>query len=89
MGASIHRAGSQRSGTLGCLIKLLYPNGVRSTYGLTIFHVVMPDHKDHDNHDDQTLSWIHYGLQPDSTIMLSEIDLDAARTRYVSAVKQI
>lgn len=94
MGASIHRAGIQHSGTLGCFIKLLHPNGVRSTYGLTNFHVVMPDHEDYDNHDDQTLSCIQYGLKPGfaSTFrinMPSEIDLDAARTSYVSAIKQI
>ena len=94
VGASIHRAGIQHSGTLGCFIKLLHPNGVRSTYGLTNFHVVMPDHEDYDNHDDQTLSCIQYGLKPGfaSTFrinMPSEIDLDAARTSYVSAIKQI
>jgi hypothetical protein len=94
MGASIHRAGIQSSGTLGCFIKLLHPNGVRSTYGLTNFHVVMPDREDYDNYDDQTLSWIQYGLQPGFASifrinMPCEIDLDAARTSYVSAIKQI
>jgi hypothetical protein len=94
MGASIQRAGIQHSGTLGCFIKLLHPNGVRSTYGLTNFHVVMPDHEDYDNYDDQTLSRIQYGLKPSFASifrinMPSEIDLDAARTSYLSAIKQI
>jgi hypothetical protein len=94
MGASIHRAGIQSSGTLGCFIQLLHPNGVRSIYGLTNFHVVMPDFEDYDNYDNQTLSWIQYGLQPGFASifrinMPCEIDLDAARTSYVSGINQI
>ena len=92
MGASIQRAGTGSSGTLGCFIKLRHLNRGWSTYGLTNFHVVMPDHND--CHDSQTLSWIQYGLRPGFATtfqinMPSEIDLDAVRTHYVQIIQEI
>jgi hypothetical protein len=94
MGASIQRAGIGSSGTLGCFIKLRHPSCGWSTYGLTNFHVVMPDHDDYAHHDSQTLSWIQYGLRPGFATtfqinMPSEIDLDAARINYVQTIQEI
>jgi hypothetical protein len=91
IGASIQPAGTKSSGTLGCFIKLRHPNGVCSTYGLTNFHVVMP------NYDDiagQTVHWIQNGLRPGfeksfQINMPSEIDLNAARESYVKNIKDI
>jgi hypothetical protein len=94
MGASIRRAGSDVSGTLGCFIKLRDPQNVVRTYGLTNFHVVVPDHENIDNHDPQMQGWIKCGLPPrfgrDFQInMPSEIDLDAARDGLVRSIKDL
>jgi hypothetical protein len=94
MGASIQRAGSNGSGTLGCFIKLRDRRGVVRTYGLTDFHVVVPDPEKMEIHDPQTQNWIKNGLPPgfgrDFQInMPSEVDLDAARNRHVQSIKDL
>jgi hypothetical protein len=94
MGASIQRVGSRSCGTLGCFIKLRYPNGACSIYGLTNFHVVMPHHEEYKRHNYSTLTWIRKGLRPDYGTpfpinMPSEIDLGHARKSHVQFVKGI
>jgi hypothetical protein len=94
IGASIQRAGSKGSGTLGCFIKLRDPQDVVQTYGLTNFHVVVPDHENIGSHDPQMQGWIKGGLPPgfgrDLQInMPSETDLNAARDEHVQSIKDI
>jgi hypothetical protein len=94
MGASIQRAGSKGTGTLGCFIKLHDQQGVARTYGLTNFHVAIPDPEKIESHDDQTQLWIKNGLPPGfgrnfQINMPSEIDLDAARDKYAQLTKGI
>jgi hypothetical protein len=94
MGASIQRAGSKGSGTLGCFIKLRDRQSVVRTYGLTNFHVIVPDPEKTESHDPQTQHWIKNGLPPgfgrDFQInMPSETDLDAARDGYVQSIKDL
>jgi hypothetical protein len=94
IGASIQRAGSKGSGTLGCFIKLRDPQNVVQTYGLTNFHVVVPDHENIGSHDPQMQGWIKDGLPPgfgrDFQInMPSETDLDAARDEHVQSIKDL
>lgn len=94
MGASIQRVGSNNSGTLGCFIKLRDPQNVVQTYGLTNFHVVVPDHEDIGSRDPQLQNWIKNGLPPsfdrDFQInMPSETDLDDARDKHVQSIKDI
>src|SRR5271170_2026984 len=94
MGASIQRAGSKGSGTLGCFIKLRDPQNVVQTYGLTNFHVVVPDHENIGSHDPQMQDWIKDGLPPgfdrDFQInMPSEADLNAARDTHVRSIKDL
>jgi hypothetical protein len=94
MGASIQRAGSRSCGTLGCFIKLRYPNGTSSIYGLTNFHVVMPYHEEYQRHDYSTLTHIQKGLRPGHGTrfpinMPSEVDLGHARSKHIQVVKDI
>ena len=94
MGASIQPVGFDASGTLGCFIKLRFPTGDTRTYGLTNFHVVLPDHEDMESHDAQTQGCIKNGLLPDhrqnfQINMPSETDLEAARDNCVQCIKDI
>ena len=75
---------------LGCFIKLRYPNGARSIFGLTNFHVVMPYHEEYKRHNHSTLTRI----QKEATERLSQSIclvkwLGHARTSHVQVVKDI
>ena len=94
MGASIQPAGFDVSGTLGCFIKLRFPTDDVRTYGLTNFHVVLPDHEDMKSHDAQTQDCIMNGLLPNheqnfQINMPSVTDLEAARDSCVQCIKDI
>ena len=94
MGASIQPAGFDASGTLGCFVKLHFPTGDVRTYGLTNFHLVLPNHEDMKSHDAQTQDCIMNGLLPDhrqnfQINMPSEIDLEAARDSWEQRIKDI